>query len=221
MPDIKEINSGVFLEQPQEKAYNLLPNNSVDVNTLAPDVVALIRLWGVQPGTLTAFAGSVAPTGYLLCDGSTALISLYPELYAAIGSTWNTGGELGTEFRLPNGHGRALIGAGTYTDPVSGSITRTLAGYVGAERHQLTIGEITEHNHGVSDPGHAHSLSLGSTHDNGSYQAPSAVTDNNSRPQAIFSTGNATANISIVNNGGSGTHNNMQPSFVGNWIIKF
>jgi phage-related tail fiber protein len=39
---------------------------------------------GVPAGTIYAFAGSVAPRGYLLCDGSALLITQYRALYNAI-----------------------------------------------------------------------------------------------------------------------------------------
>jgi microcystin-dependent protein len=48
--------------------------------------------------------------------------------------------------------GRTVIGAGTYTDPVSGSVTRILGSFNGAEKHQLTADEI-------GNPTHSHNTS--------------------------------------------------------------
>jgi microcystin-dependent protein len=53
----------------------------------------MINPWinnGVPSGSVFSFAGSVAPPGYLPCDGSVYLQSAYPELFAAIGTGWAT-----------------------------------------------------------------------------------------------------------------------------------
>lgn len=51
-----------------------------------------------------AHNGSPDP-GWLKCAGSTLIRSAYPKLFAVIGTTYNTGGELSTEFRLPDWRG--------------------------------------------------------------------------------------------------------------------
>lgn len=45
---------------------------------------------GVPPGTIMAFAGTVVPQGWLLCDGSSydGNLDKYKELYNAIGRNW-------------------------------------------------------------------------------------------------------------------------------------
>ncbi len=71
-------------------------------------------------GSVQAFAGVSAPSGWLLCDGSVKNISDYPKLAAAIGSTWDTFAHPvdGTptvgvgEFALPNMKGLYLSGSG-------------------------------------------------------------------------------------------------------------
>lgn len=54
----------------------------------------------VAPGCFMWFCGSVAPEGWLECNGTILQISQYPELYAAIGTTY--GGDGVTTFALPN-----------------------------------------------------------------------------------------------------------------------
>lgn len=52
-------------------------------------------------GSMIVFpAGSL--TNYLPCDGSLVNVSSFPALYSVIGTTFNTGGESGSQFRLPN-----------------------------------------------------------------------------------------------------------------------
>lgn len=110
-----------------------------------------ITLVPAPPGMMTMFAGSSAPTGWLFCDGSVlAQSGLYANLFAAIGSTWNIGGEGAGNFRLPNTAGLFPRGAGTQT--VGGiSYSATLA--------TLTGDKLQGHFHGISDPSHNHSIS--------------------------------------------------------------
>lgn len=58
------------------------------------------RGFGVIPGCFMWFCGSVAPSGWLECNGATLQIAQYPELYAAIGTTY--GGDGASTFALPN-----------------------------------------------------------------------------------------------------------------------
>jgi microcystin-dependent protein len=53
-------------------------------------------------GGVIPFCGNNLPDGYLRCDGQTVLQSDYGDLYDAIGTMYNTGGESSSQFRLPN-----------------------------------------------------------------------------------------------------------------------
>ena len=68
---------------------------------------------GVSVGVITEFGGSIAPSGWLLCEGAILDQSGYPALFAVIGTAFNTGGEGGTQFRLPDFRSRVGYGAGT------------------------------------------------------------------------------------------------------------
>ncbi len=59
-------------------------------------------------GDVSRRAGTVAPTGYLVCDGSLKNISDYPELYAVIGSNYGAATE--TEFLIPDFRSHNLPG---------------------------------------------------------------------------------------------------------------
>ena len=52
-------------------------------------------------GSITLFAGSSIPTGYLLCDGSALSREVYAELFSAIGTAWGEG-DGSTTFNLPD-----------------------------------------------------------------------------------------------------------------------
>lgn len=101
---------------------------------------------GVPAGTIIDFAGTSAPTGYLVCDGSVVSQTTYANLYAAIGGTWNTGGEGSGNFRLPSMARRNKVGSGgTATSP---AFTGTTVGsYGGEEVHTMTQAELVSHAH--------------------------------------------------------------------------
>lgn len=58
-------------------------------------------------GSMTAFAGAVAPTGWFLCEGLPYDPVLYPALFAVIGNSW--GGTPSAPL-LPDLRGRTVIG---------------------------------------------------------------------------------------------------------------
>jgi len=107
------------------------PSNWNDDHNLQTDVatggVVLGRPEGAGPGPITdlpmsavipagvmlPFAGVTTPAGWLLCDGRSVLRSDYPNLFAAIGSTY--GAVDGLHFSVPDMRGRVPAGvdAGT------------------------------------------------------------------------------------------------------------
>lgn len=80
----------------------------------------------VQPGTILPFAGETAPTGYLVCDGSTISRSSYSALYAAIGDAHGYG-DNSTTFEIPDLRGRFLRGHDNGAGNDSGAGSRTAA----------------------------------------------------------------------------------------------
>lgn len=79
---------------------------------------------GTPPGAISAFAGTTAPSGWLLCDGRGVSSSTYPRLFAAVGTAWGNGAQgcpNGTtcNFNLPDLRGRFLRGVdqGSLHDP--------------------------------------------------------------------------------------------------------
>jgi microcystin-dependent protein len=64
----------------------------------------------IPPGVIQAFGGGTVPSGWLLCDGSTASRSTYAGLFAAVGVV-NGQGDGSTTFHLPDLRGRFLRGA--------------------------------------------------------------------------------------------------------------
>lgn len=115
-----------------------------------------------EPGDLKAAAYTVAPAGWLLCDGSVVSQTTYASLFGAIGSSYNTGGEGTGNFRLPDYRGRTVVGAGAGP----GLTARSLGDVGGAETHTHPVPALTVPSTGatVSVPNLALSGSVGTHH---------------------------------------------------------
>jgi len=86
----------------------------------------------VPTGTISAYAGTSAPAGYLLCDGSAVSRSTYAALFAIISTAYGVGNG-STTFNLPDFRGlflRGLDGAAG-RDPNSGTRTALNGGNTG------------------------------------------------------------------------------------------
>lgn len=185
----------------------------------------------LPPGATIPYAGTSAPSGWLLCDGTAVSRVTYATLFGVVGTVYGVG-DGATTFNVPNMSGRAAVGTGTYTDSVSGVITRTLAQVAGTEAHVLTSGQMPSHNHTqdahthtVTDPGHSHTLSTPIYRDNGSssaYEVQNLGTAGTQSTVNSATTGvtNQTAVATNQATGGGTAHNNMQPFLGLLYIIK-
>jgi microcystin-dependent protein len=97
------------------------------------------RNLGIPSGVVFPFAGTTAPYGYLVCDGSTVSRASYPALFISLGSgTLHGAGDGSTTFHLPDYRGKFMRGvdgvAGndpdktTRTHPVSGAVVGNVVG---------------------------------------------------------------------------------------------
>ena len=134
---------------------------------------------GLPPGSVTQYAGPVAPTGWLVCDGSAVSRTVYSDLFAAIGTTYGTGDGSST-FNLPDGRGRSLYGQGSHTD------VDTLGDNEGASLSARR----PKHKHTINDPGHYHTIPA--------KQSGSGATAGLwSEGPSQFNTGSSTTGISV------------------------
>lgn len=83
-------------------------------------------------GTITAYGGSTAPSGWLMCDGSEVSRAEYSLLFDAIGTAYGDG-DGSTTFNLPSMAGRTAIGS---------SASHALGSTGGEESHALTASEL-------------------------------------------------------------------------------
>ena len=182
-------------------------------------------------GALVPYAGSSAPTGWLLCAGQAVSRTTFATLFAAVGTTYGSG-DGSTTFNLPDLRGRAIFGrddmdgtaANRITNAVSG-ITGTTLGATGGDQRIGTHGHTAAqaaHNHTITDAGHTHTLP-------GQTVAPaSGFQGGGSYGYAGSSTNSATTGITInnatpavtVDNFSGGAAANIPPAVILNYIIK-
>lgn len=149
-------------------------------------------------GSIMPYPKATAPENWLICDGSAISRTDYSELFNAIGTTFGEG-DGSTTFNLPNIKGRTIVGLDT-DDTDFNTIGKTL----GEKTHILTVAEMPEHTHKFRA-----STKLGN--DEGTITYGEKTSGN----VISGNYGNA-----IQKEGSSQSHNNIQPSFIGVYIIK-
>jgi microcystin-dependent protein len=163
------------------------------INTLTTNLAS-----AVPSGVISAYGGSSAPTGYLLCDGTAVSRTTYSALYAIVGTTYGSG-DGSTTFNVPNLKGKVAVGRDS-----SQSEFDALGETSGEKTVTLTEAQMPSHTHSLS-PGQV----VGTGWTGGSTGNAYSPLGNN--PQY---------NTSISSTGSGEAHNNLQPYLVINYIIK-
>lgn len=131
-------------------AANQLANNVVETAAIASQNVTRDKIEEAEripTGTILQYAGTSAPTGWLLCNGQE--VSASSALGTLLGSKYNTGGETPGNVRVPN-----LVSKFPYGDSAGGG--------GGASTVTLTANNLPTHTHAVGSlavdthTGHAH-----------------------------------------------------------------
>lgn len=106
-------------------------------------------------GLIAPFAGTAAPVGWILCDGSEVLISQYNQLYSVIGFTYKANPASGY-FSVPDLRGRFPLGkdnmGGTSADNVTDLAADVLGAKQGSEDVTITTKNLPEHEHDLRGP---------------------------------------------------------------------
>lgn len=159
------------------------------------------------------FAGNFAPAGWMTCDGQLLSIADYETLFNLIGTTY--GGDGQATFGLPNLAARVPLNVGnnntsTYTLAQNGGVTSVVLNQNQMPSHTHTV--IADNNIATtSNPANA-------------YYA-------NAAPKDVYTVPNASANPDppilrnlnpgfLPSQGGSGSHDNMQPYLAITFIIS-
>lgn len=246
-------------------ATSLICPGGYDITTVAGDTFIVIsdsssncRIYAysrnsfVPPrlpiGTIADFAGSSAPTGWLLCYGQEVSRTTYAALFALLGTTYGAG-DASTTFNLPDCRGRVRAGldnmGGSSAARLSTVFTSTSLGQTGgAQQITLTSGEIPAHTHSFSattstDGAHTHfafkdTSNTGITLTSSNYPTYIYNVGNPSSGYHIYGTTSAESNIGLTSSNGDhthtisgttgssgtgGAHDNVQPTIVFNTII--
>jgi microcystin-dependent protein len=148
-----------------------VPSNGIGSNELASDASTdanrAVNTDHIKDGSVTAaklnsaavsvlmptaslmpYAGTAAPTGYFLCDGSAKSRTTYSALFGIIGTTYGVG-DGSTTFNIPDLRGRVIAGqddmggssANRLTNQTGGLNGDNLGATGGAETHLLTAAE--------------------------------------------------------------------------------
>ena len=174
------------------------------------------------PGMIAPYAGTSAPSGWLLCNGAAVSRTTYARLYAAIGDSFGEG-DGGTTVNVPDFRGRVLRGvdgaigrdpdAATRTAMNTGGNTGDNVGSIQVEGTKLPtadFGFVTD------DPGtHTHNYNITNGGTDGSTNPKGATTAGG--PQATDANGAHTHADASWSGGDSETR--MINAYI-NYIIK-
>ncbi len=168
--------------------------------------------YSVPVGAVIQFAGSTAPSGWLLCDGDTILRSEYPNLYNVINTTY--GSTNTTDFILPDLRQRFPLGKKGASTPL---------GELGGQEYvTLDTTQVPSHNHlfrirNNSNTGVVFLTAETALGDGALISGFSMIY----YPNNVSSILTAIASNAITSTGGGQAHNNMPPYLVINYIIKY
>lgn len=218
--------------------------NIVNGTITLEDLASAVQNFLVPVGTITAYAGTTAPTGWLICDGTST--SGYTTLAALVGAT------------TPDLRGHTLVGKGaapfdgalfsklgstTSTAAHTHSITHDHAtfdttGGEGAHGHTGTVHAVGDHTHPIATDTltdvstHGHGLGgevMGGSGSNpdGNGTAYTSGAGGHGHSLTVDSNGAHNHSINIPEHVGTSgpssvgsTHGNVQPSALVNYIIK-
>lgn len=158
---------------------------------------------GIPSGSVMPYAGSSAPTDWLLCSGAAVSRTTYAALFAVIGTIYGSG-DGSTTFNLPDLRGRVVAGvdnmggtaANRITSGGSGITGTTLGAAGGAETFTISTAQMPSHNHSISGG------------------------PNNAGSGSFSNVASGSSPLNSNSTGGGGASNVTQPTMMLNYIIK-
>jgi hypothetical protein len=241
----KIINSAVTTDKIADSAVT---SAKIADATIVQGDIALTLLKLLCPvGSIKAYAGAAAPTGWILCDGTAVVSGTHPELYALCATTPDLRGRFALG-KAASGTGSTLLGTGGSTTITEANLpSHTHANTL--TNNAVTSGSGSPHQHAnvltytggtvFAEHPHTHTMTNNYTstytNGNGNYYtegntiaSQSIQTGNNSASTSIglsnanesAHTHSVTSNVTITNGAiGSGT-DYYQPFVAVNYIIK-
>lgn len=198
-------------------------NRAVDTNHIKDGSVTAVKLDSaavsvlMPTASLMPYAGSAAPTGYLLCDGAAISRTTYSDLFGIVGTTYGVG-DGSTTFNIPDLRGRVIAGLDINTGGLANRLTTGSAANInglllganngnpgdpgrgtnGTQEHTLTEAEMPRHSHTAN------------------YQVATGA----SAFPGFDGSGDQYTSAQTGLTGGGSAHNNVQPTIILNYIIK-
>jgi microcystin-dependent protein len=181
-------------------------------------------------GAIPYFAATAPNSSFALPFGQAISRTTFSTLFSLIGTTYGVGDGT-TTFNLPNARGCTFafldnmggtamgrIGTALVTD--GGTINgQQLGSFGGSQSHVQTLAELVTHNHPITDPGHAHSVTQNAQVFN--FQNLAGGGSQTVNPTAATITVNSnTTGISVNNQGSSNAMAWLQPTMVVNCILR-
>ena len=173
---------------------------------------------GVSPvASMTAYVGTSAPDGWLLCHGAAVSRTTYAGLFAVIGTAWGQG-DGSTTFNLPDMRGLFLRGRdrGAGNDPNAGTRTAiATGGATGDNVGSYQADEVKQHTHsGNITTGLRGFDNAGAVGFSGSNHA-----DNQATTGTVTGTTGLTGGT--YKEGTANTNESRPVNIAVNWIIKY
>lgn len=168
----------------------------------------------IPTGMINPFAGTAAPTGWLLCDGSAVSRTTYAALFAVTGTAYGSG-DGSTTFNLPNLKGRTPAGVD------AGQAEFSIVGQTGGAKTQtIGTGNLPPHTHAIDHDHAAFTSAAGSAHSHNlpiQYATNTTFTGSGTRVSDIqgVTGGGGTAATPATNTESAHTHSIDVPAYTG------
>lgn len=247
---VMKVNSGATAPEWGQVGTAGIANDAITADKIASAEVGISELATavvnrlVPVGTIAMYGGATAPTGWLLCDGTST--TGYTALAALVGSTTP---DLRGRFAIGDNSTLTLLGTGgsatiaeTNLPSHTHTFSATSSGQSQSHSHSVSLSD-PGHSHGITDPSHSHistatGYELGSSnwnptgagtnwgYDVSTGAATTGITVNSaSTGISVSSVGNAsqdhTHSVSGTTGNGSGSGTAYYPPYlVVNYIIK-
>jgi microcystin-dependent protein len=181
--------------------------------------------FAVPIGSFLPHSSTTPPnSNFVLPSGQAISRTVYATYFAMVGTTFGPG-DGSTTFNVPDLRGRAIFGLDNMGGSAASRITvaggnfngTTLGATGGAENHTLTQAEMPSHNHGITDPGHTHTVTAIPSRFAGD---ATPGTGGSPDPQTAITSSSNTTGITISNAGGSNPHTVLNPCIVLPYILR-
>jgi microcystin-dependent protein len=191
LSDTPNETEGLTADQLKEKFDKTGADSKAYLEDLCDELDAMIAQLS-PTAMITPYAGTTAPDGWLMCDGSAVSRTTYGALFAKIGTTWGSG-DGSTTFNVPNLKGKVVVGVNS------------------AETEFDTLGETGGSKYTEA---HSHTGIF-----NGAIELKAGLLFS-SNIQATGLNPNGTASVT-TGTFGTGNAGNLQPYMALNYIIKY